>query len=66
MSLVSLLTLSSLLSLCRYIPRLFFVNADGEPLDVYNEDGNPSYKYFYSSAAAVEAQLNRQAEKLSN
>jgi hypothetical protein len=38
------------------------VNGDGQVQDVHNEDGNPNYKYFYSSAAAVENQLIRQAE----
>jgi protein-disulfide reductase (glutathione) len=35
-----------------YIPRIFFIDPNGNlRYDLYNQNGNPSYKYFYSDDA---------------
>ncbi|EDV22171.1 uncharacterized protein TRIADDRAFT_59397 [Trichoplax adhaerens] len=32
-----------------YYPRILFLNSDGEVLEnIFNEGGNPEYKYYYS------------------
>ena len=40
-----------------YIPRLMFVGDDGNLLPVTNEQGNPQYKYYYSSPSQVTAAM---------
>eukprot|EP00993_Chasmostoma_nieuportense_P005981 NODE_6595_length_519_cov_20.852041_g6430_i0.p2 GENE.NODE_6595_length_519_cov_20.852041_g6430_i0~~NODE_6595_length_519_cov_20.852041_g6430_i0.p2 ORF type:complete len:150 (-),score=40.03 NODE_6595_length_519_cov_20.852041_g6430_i0:69-482(-) len=37
----------------QYIPRLFFLSADGSVLDVYNKQGNAKYKYFYPQPDSI-------------
>eukprot|EP01120_Amphizonella_sp_Union-15-10_P017654 TRINITY_DN9867_c0_g1_i1.p1 TRINITY_DN9867_c0_g1~~TRINITY_DN9867_c0_g1_i1.p1 ORF type:complete len:157 (-),score=21.13 TRINITY_DN9867_c0_g1_i1:15-485(-) len=37
-----------------YIPRLFFVSTDGAVHhEIYNKNGNPTYKYFYQSPTQI-------------
>lgn len=37
-----------------YIPRIFFLKSNGEPLaDLYNTGGNDKYKYYYPSTDAI-------------
>ena len=38
----------------RYVPRIFFINPNGEVMtEIYNESGHPQYKYFYSNAESI-------------
>jgi protein-disulfide reductase (glutathione) len=36
-----------------YIPRILFLTPSGEVMDVTNTQGNPRYKYYYSSAEQI-------------
>lgn len=37
-----------------YIPRIFILDSSGRvQKDIYNKEGNPSYKYYYGNAPAV-------------
>ncbi|RNA02100.1 thioredoxin domain-containing 12 [Brachionus plicatilis] len=46
-----------------YIPRIFFLNSAGGPRhDIYNENGNPDYKYFYSNADQVVHSMEKAIE----
>eukprot|EP00343_Euplotes_focardii_P011294 CAMPEP_0205831152 /NCGR_PEP_ID=MMETSP0206-20130828/43226_1 /ASSEMBLY_ACC=CAM_ASM_000279 /TAXON_ID=36767 /ORGANISM="Euplotes focardii, Strain TN1" /LENGTH=149 /DNA_ID=CAMNT_0053135507 /DNA_START=22 /DNA_END=468 /DNA_ORIENTATION=+ len=37
-----------------YIPRILFLGSDGEVRsDLFNEGGNPKYKYYYTSAGQI-------------
>ncbi|XP_023728057.1 thioredoxin domain-containing protein 12 [Cryptotermes secundus] len=43
-----------------YIPRILFIEPAGKVrTDFFNEDGNASYKYFYSNADSVAATMRR-------
>ncbi|XP_063225887.1 thioredoxin domain-containing protein 12-like [Bacillus rossius redtenbacheri] len=43
-----------------YIPRILFMDPAGKVLDkFYNEDGNPSYKYFYSDPSSIAASMKK-------
>jgi len=43
-----------------YIPRVLFVNPDGNVMnDVINEGGNAKYKYFYSRPDGIVASMKR-------
>ncbi|KAJ9577014.1 hypothetical protein L9F63_006451 [Diploptera punctata] len=43
-----------------YIPRILFIDPQGQVMThVYNELGNPSYKYFYSDAESVTAAMRK-------
>jgi len=41
-----------------YIPRIYFVGADGNPLSGYTSQ-NPQYKYFFGTDAEIAATMKR-------
>ena len=46
-----------------YIPRIFFLDPQGQVLDqVYNSKGNPSYKYFYFNVDTVLSSMRQVLE----
>ena len=46
-----------------YIPRIFFLDPQGQVLpEVYNTNGNPSYKYFYFNANTVLSSMRQVLE----
>ena len=49
-----------------YIPRVLFIDGvSGEvQTEIFNEDGNPQYKYFYTNAEQVEAGMKNALSKL--
>ncbi|XP_069681637.1 thioredoxin domain-containing protein 12-like [Periplaneta americana] len=50
-----------------YIPRILFIEPDGNVRkEFYNEDGNPSYKYYYPNAESVVASMKRVKKALSS
>eukprot|EP00456_Euglypha_rotunda_P030815 TRINITY_DN24001_c0_g1_i2.p1 TRINITY_DN24001_c0_g1~~TRINITY_DN24001_c0_g1_i2.p1 ORF type:complete len:111 (-),score=15.26 TRINITY_DN24001_c0_g1_i2:92-424(-) len=37
-----------------YIPRIYFTDASGQVRnEIYNSEGNPKYKYYYSSVSQI-------------
>ena len=49
-----------------YIPRIFFLDPQGQVLDqVYNFKGNPSYKYFYFNVETVLSSMRQVLEEFS-
>jgi len=47
-----------------YIPRIIFADSNGKPYtEVFNESGNPRYKYFYSDPESI-AKAMHAASKL--
>jgi len=49
-----------------YIPRIFFLDPQGQVLDqVYNSKGNPSYKYFYFNVETVLSSMGQVLEEFS-
>ena len=49
-----------------YIPRIFFLDPQGQVLDqVYNSKGNPSYKYFYFNVETVLSSMRQVLEDFS-
>jgi protein-disulfide reductase (glutathione) len=48
-----------------YIPRILFIDPQGTVLnDIYNESGNPQYKYYYYDTAHVLTSMKRCLEKM--
>jgi len=50
-----------------YIPRIFFLEPSGKVRsDLYNKQGNPSYKYYYADANTVLSGMKQAFAELSN
>eukprot|EP01013_Petalomonas_cantuscygni_P038067 TRINITY_DN69081_c0_g1_i1.p2 TRINITY_DN69081_c0_g1~~TRINITY_DN69081_c0_g1_i1.p2 ORF type:complete len:161 (+),score=32.42 TRINITY_DN69081_c0_g1_i1:31-483(+) len=48
-----------------YIPRIYFGRADGSiDASIYNEQGSPQYKYFFSDPNAIAATMGKAAKQL--
>lgn len=48
-----------------YIPRLFFLNSQGEIMsEITNENGNPKYQYYYYNADTVIESMKKVAKNL--
>lgn len=44
----------------QYIPRIIFLDQDGEVLsDIYNESGNPDYRFYYFSEESILASMKK-------
>jgi hypothetical protein len=52
-------------ALCRYIPRILFLNKDAKVVDsIKNPNGNPKYGYYYSDADQVAEGMKAAIESL--
>jgi len=48
-----------------YIPRIFILDSSGRvQSDIYNKDGNPSYKYYYGSTPGIVASMKAALEMM--
>uniref|UniRef100_A0A1B6F7V0 Thioredoxin domain-containing protein 12 n=1 Tax=Cuerna arida TaxID=1464854 RepID=A0A1B6F7V0_9HEMI len=48
-----------------YIPRILFLNSEGEvQTELYNQNGNPQYKYFYSDADSIATMMRKVISEL--
>ncbi|KAF4524306.1 hypothetical protein B566_EDAN005362 [Ephemera danica] len=50
-----------------YIPRIYFLDSSGEVQeDIYNEEGNANYKYYYFNTESIIESMKKAVKKLAN